>query len=122
MNRTQIISILIVGMSLATAWAVRGQFGHEQGAAWAGGIGAMALVLVAKRPDWHKKLLPITMISAIGWGVTGMISYGRVVGYGRSDNYPNALYGLMMLFVIGALFGLLGGGLTGLYLESSDTK
>lgn len=122
MNRTQIVAILVVGMALATAWAVRGQFGHEQGAAWAGGIGAMALLLISKRPDWHNKFLPITMASAIGWGVTGMISYGRVVGFGRSDNYPNALYGLMMLFVIGGLFGLLGGGLTGLSIESSETK
>lgn len=122
MNKTKIISILIVGMALGTAWAVRGQFGHEQGAAWAGGIGAFALILVAQRPDWLKKILPITMASAIGWGVTGMISYGMVVGYGRSNNYPNAVYGLMMLFVIGALFGLLGGGLTGLSLESNGTK
>ncbi len=122
MNKSQRIGILIVGMTLGTAWAVRGQFGHEQGAAWAGGIGALALVLVAQRKDWHGKILPAALVSAIGWGLTGMISYGRVVGYGRSDNFPNAFYGLLMLFVIGSLFGLLGGGLTGLYLGSSVKK
>lgn len=47
--KKQWIGILIVGMTYGTAWAVRGQFGHEQGAAWAGGIGALALVLVSKR-------------------------------------------------------------------------
>lgn len=122
MSRSQWIGILTVGMTLGTAWAVRGQFGHEQGAAWAGGIGALALVLVSQRKDWNKKILPIAFASAIGWGVTGMISYGRVVGYGRSDNFPNVYYGLLMLFVIGGLFGLLGGGLTGLSLESSEKK
>ncbi len=122
MNKSQLIGTLIVGMSLGTAWAVRGQFGHEQGAAWAGAIGAMALVLVSKRADWYRKMLPIVFVAAIGWGVTGMISYGRVVGYGRADNFPNAFYGLLMLFVIGGLFGLLGGGLTGLCLESSEKK
>lgn len=122
MTKSQWIGVLIVGMALGTAWAVRGQFGHEQGAAWAGGIGALALVLVSQRKDWNKKMLSVAFVSAIGWGVTGMISYGRVVGYGRADNFPNAFYGLLMLFVIGGLFGLLGGGLTGLCLESSEKK
>lgn len=122
MNKSQRIGVLIVGMSLATAWAVRGQFGHEQGAAWAGAIGALALVLVSKRNDWHRKIISIAFVAAIGWGMTGMISYGRVVGYGRADNFPNVFYGLLMLFVIGGLFGLLGGGLTGLCLESSEKK
>ena len=43
--KKQWISILIVGLTFGTAWAVRGQFGHEQGAAWAAGIGAISLVL-----------------------------------------------------------------------------
>ena len=120
--KKQWIGILIVGMTLGTAWAVRGQFGHEQGAAWAGGIGALALVLVSKRRDWFSKMLTIALSSAVGWGAGGMISYGIVVGYGRSTHFPNALYGLLMLFVIGGLFGLLGGSLTGLTLESSDRK
>lgn len=118
----QIISILIVAMSFATAWAVRGQFGHEQGAAWAAGIGGLALVLVSRRNDWYKRMLPITLASAAGWGMGGMISYGKVVGYGRSDDFVNAGYGLLMLFVIGGLFGLIGGGLTGLTLESTREK
>ena len=118
--KEQGISILIVAMSLATAWAIRGQFGHEQGAAWAGAIGGLALVMVSQRKDWYNKMILIALASAIGWGAGGMISYGMVVGYGRADNFTNAFYGLSMLFVIGALFGLLGGGLVGLVL--SDTK
>ena len=111
--------MLIVAMSLATAWAIRGQFGHEQGAAWAGAIGALALVLVSNRKDWYSKMPFIALASAIGWGAGGMISYGVVVGYGRADNFINVFYGLSMLFVIGALFGLLGGGLVGLTLDST---
>ena len=109
-------------MAFGTAWAIRGQFGHEQGAAWAAGIGAMALVLVAQRKDWYSKMLLIAFSSAIGWGAGGMISYGKVVGYGRSDDFLNASYGLLMLFVIGGLFGLLGGGFVGLTLDSSEQK
>ena len=86
----QLISILIVAMTLATAWAIRGQFGHEQGAAWAGGIGGLALVLVSKRKDWYSKIYSISMASAVGWGAGGMMSYGQVVGYGRSSSFPDA--------------------------------
>ena len=113
------IGILTVAMSLATAWAIRGQFGHEQGAAWAGAIGGLALVAVSQRKDWYPKMVLVVLASAVGWGAGGMISYGVVVGYGRADNFINAFYGLSMLFVIGALFGLLGGGLVGLVLDST---
>ncbi|MEI6677117.1 MAG: hypothetical protein WCL21_00835 [Mariniphaga sp.] len=120
--KKQWISILIVGMAFGTAWAIRGQFGHERGAAWAAGIGALALVLVAQRKDWYAKALLIALSSAVGWGAGGMISYGMVVGYGRATDLLNATYGLLMLFVIGGLFGLLGGGLVGLTLGSSEKK
>jgi hypothetical protein len=120
--KKQLITILIVAMTLGTAWAIRGQFGHEQGAAWAGGIGGLALVLVSKRKDWYTKIFSVVFASAIGWGAGGMMSYGIVVGYGRSISFPNAFYGLLMLFVIGSLYGILGGGLVGLSLDSSKEK
>lgn len=121
-NKSQLLSILIVAMSFGTAWAVRGQFGHEQGAAWAAGIGGLSLVLVSRRKDWYQRVLSVTLASTVGWGMGGMISYGRIVGYGRSNDFVNAAYGLLMLFVIGGLYGLIGGGLTGLSLESSGEK
>lgn len=122
LSKSQIFGILIVAMSFGTAWAVRGQFGHEQGAAWAAGIGGLAMVLVSGRKDWYQRVLSVTLASAVGWGIGGMISYGQVVGYGRSDDFFNATYGLLMLFVIGGLYGLIGGGLTGLTLESNSEK
>lgn len=122
MKKDHALKILMIGLTLGTAWAVRGHFGHEQGAAWAGGISALALIFVAGRREWYGRVLPVALAAAVGWGMTGMISYGLVVGYGMSNNFPNALYGLGMLFVIGALFGLLGGGLTGLSLESSENR
>lgn len=121
-NKQLIYSLLLAGMSLGTAWAIRGQFGHEQGAAWAGGIGGLAIVLLAKRADWYQKLFKLGFLSALGWGAGGMISYGIVVGYGRGTDFGNVYYGLGMLFVIGGLFGLLGGGLFGLGLEDTKNK
>jgi hypothetical protein len=120
--KNQLITILIVAMTLATAWAIRGQFGHEPGAAWAGAIGGLALVLVSKRKDWYTKIFSVAFASAVGWGAGGMMSYGIVVGYGRSCSLPDAFYGLLMLFVIGGLYGILGGGLVGLSLDSTNEK
>lgn len=116
------LSLTLAGMSLGTAWAIRGQFGHEQGAAWAGGIGCLAVLLLAKRKDWYPKAIRAMLAGAIGWGLGGMISYGVVVGYGRGSDFGNVYYGLMMLFVIGSLFGFLGGGLFGLALDESKEK
>ena len=115
-----ITACLLSALAFGTAWAVRGKFGHEQGAAWAGGIGAMGVILVAKRADWYNRLWEISLAAAFGWGLSGMISYGAVVGYARADDFVNIFYGLSMLFVIGSLYGFLGGGLFALSL--SDTK
>lgn len=111
--------MLTVAMALGTAWAIRGRFGHEQGAAWAGAIGALCLILVAKRQDWYRKAFRIAMAAAFGWGISGVMSYGVVVGYGRGTDFVNVFYGLLMLFVIGILYGFLGGGLFGLALLDS---
>jgi len=123
MKKNQLIlSILLVGIAFGTAWAIRGQFGHEPGAAFAGIIGVAALLLVAGRQDWYNKMLPIIATGAIGWGTTGMISYGMVVGYCRAEDLLNSTYGFLSLFVIGGLFGLIGGGLVGLSLNSTSTN
>lgn len=121
-NRQLILSILAVGMALGTAWAIRGRFGHEQGAAWAGAIGALALLLVAKRTDWYAKAFRITMAAAFGWGISGVMSYGVIVGYGRGTDFVNVYYGLLMLFVLGILYGFIGGGLFGLALIDSKAN
>jgi cytochrome b561 len=118
-NRQLYLSMLVVALSLGTAWAIRGQFGHEHGAAWAGGIGCLSLLLVAKRSDWYAKFFSITLAGALGWGLGGIMSYGIVVGYGKADDFVNAYYGLMMLFVIGGLYGYIGGGLFGLALSNT---
>ena len=121
-SQSFLASTIIAAMSLATAWAIRGQFGHEQGAAWAGSFGALSIVLLAKRQDWYAKIFQLALASAAGWGVGGIISYGLVVGYGRSTEFGNAYYGLVMLFIIGGLFGLSGGGLFGIALGDSKEK
>ncbi|RXK48950.1 hypothetical protein [Aquirufa rosea] len=119
-NKKLLISLLTVGMTLGTAWAIRGQFGHEHGAAWAGSIGTIAILLFAKRQDWFSKAFQIIVSGAMGWGIGGVMSYGLVVGYGRDTEFVNVYYGLLSLFVIGGLYGFIGGGLFGLSLSNSN--
>jgi hypothetical protein len=113
---------VIVGLVMGLAWAVRGHFGHEHGAAWAGALGAMAVLVVARRRDWLRRLPVLCALAAVGWGAGGMMSYGRIVGYGRGTDFANVFYGLGMLFVVGGLYGFLGGGLFGLGLGTSTEK
>jgi hypothetical protein len=120
-NKALLLKILTVALTLGTAWAVRGKFGHEQGAAWAGAIGTLAVILVAGREDWYRKVFKILAVAAIGWGISGVMSYGLVVGYGKSTDFSNAFYGLAMLFLIGSLYGFIGGGHFGLALADGKS-
>lgn len=122
MKRLSVVpAVLLVALALGTAWAVRGKFGHEQGAAWAGAIGALSLILAAGREDWTRKAFRITMAAAVGWGISGVMSYGAIVGYGKGSDFGNVFYGLLMLFVLGLLYGFIGGGFFGLALVDSRT-
>jgi hypothetical protein len=114
--------MLFVALILGLGWAIRGHFGHEWGASWAGGMAALAVLVVAKRPDWSKRMPVLTALGALGWAVGGMMSYGIVIGYCRGNDFGNVLYGYAMLVVIGGLYGFIGGGLFGLGLESTADK
>jgi hypothetical protein len=114
--------MLITALTLGLGWAIRGHFGHEWGASWAGAMGALALLLVAKREDWMHRTPVLAALSGIGWAVGGMMSYGIVVGYCHGNDYLNVAYGYTMLAVIGSLYGFIGGGLFGLGLESQEDK
>ena len=114
--------MLPAGLAFGTAWAARGQIGHEYGATWAAAIGIGTVIVLSGRKDWYERFPVIVALGAIAWGSGGMISYGSVVGYGQAADYINTSYGLLMLMVIGCLYGFLGGGITGLALESDKEK
>lgn len=116
------IAILFVSLTLGLGWAIRGHFGHEWGAAWAGVMAGLAVVAISRRSDWTGRAPVVGALAGVGWAVGGMMSYGRVVGFCRGSCFLDVYYGLLMLAVIGGLYGLIGGGFLGLALETSERR
>ena len=115
-------SILLCALSLSIGWGVRGDFGHEYGAMLPGALAAMAVCLLCGREDWRQRVHYFGMFGALGWAFGGSISYMQVIGFTHTGLYPQEiadgvqlaiwperLYGFLMLFVIGFLWGGMGG-------------
>src|SRR5258708_18242977 len=100
---------LLVALSLSIGWGIRGNFGHEWGAAMPGALGAMGVVLVSGREDWHKRIAVFGVFGAIGWMTGGMMSYMHVIGYTHSGDSLSVWYGFLCLFIIGFVWAAPGG-------------
>ncbi len=101
--------IVIPAMALSIGWGIRGNFGHEHGAMIPGALAAMGAVLVSGRHDWHRRIAFFALFGAIGWAFGGSMSYGHVLSYTHCGDPPNVLYGFASLYLIGFLWGALGG-------------
>ena len=106
--------VLLCSVSLCVGWGIRGNFGHEYGAALPGALAAIAIVLLSGREDWWRYVHHFALFGAIGWSFGGSMSYMQVVGYTHSSHSPTVLYGFANLFVIGFLWAALGGAGTAL--------
>ena len=106
--------VILCGLSLCVGWGIRGNFGHEYGAALPGALTAIAIVLLSGREDWYRYVHFFALFGAIGWSFGGSMSYMMVVGYSHSPQSKTVLYGFANLFVIGFLWAALGGAGTAL--------
>ena len=106
--------LVLGGLSLSLGWGIRGNFGHETGAAIPGALASMAVVLMSGRPDWCERIVYFAMFGAIGWGFGGSMSYMQVIAYTHSGHPASVLYGFANLFAIGFLWAGLGGAGTAL--------
>lgn len=113
---------LLTGLSLSIGWGIRGNFGHEFGAMIPGALAAMAVVLLSGRGDWHPRITWFGMLGALGWSFGGSMSYGQVIGYTHSGHSGSVLYGFASLFLIGFLWGAMGGAGTALPASLSKER
>lgn len=102
-------AVLLVALSLSIGWGVRGNWGHEYGAMIPGALAAMAACLVADRKDWRRRIMYFAFFGALGWSFGGSISYMQVIGYTHGGHRESVLYGFACLFLIGFLWGAMGG-------------
>ncbi|WP_428656557.1 hypothetical protein [Runella sp.] len=107
-------TFLLVGISLSIGWGIRGNFGHEYGAAFAGCLAAITGCLLSGRNDWRERVLYFAFFGAIGWGFGGSVSYMQVISSTESGHAPSQWYGYAGLFYIGFLWASLGGAGTAL--------
>jgi len=105
---------LLCALSMALTWRIRGQFGHEIGAAMAGALGAMAIVLFSGREDWQQRIHHFALLGALGWAFGGSMSYMKNVGFIHSSQSATVLYGFAAVFFTGFLWSALGGAGTAL--------
>ncbi|HEY2893133.1 MAG TPA: hypothetical protein VGJ16_02935, partial [Pirellulales bacterium] len=108
------LAILFVALALSIGWGVRGNWGHEVGAMVPGALAAMAAVIVSGRTDWYRRIPFFGFFGALGWSFGGSISYMQVIAYTHSGDAVSVAYGFACLFVIGFLWGALGGAGTAL--------
>lgn len=108
------LAILFVALALSIGWGVRGNWGHEYGAMIPGALAAMAAVLVSGRDDWYRRIPFFAFFGAVGWSFGGSMSYAHVIAYTHSGHAETVVYGFAGLFVIGFIWGGLGGAGTAL--------
>jgi hypothetical protein len=106
------LMFLFCCFSMSLGWRIRGQYGHETGAAIAGALGAMAIVLCDGRREWLSRIACFAVLGGLGWGFGGSISYMKVVGFTESSQSATVLYGFAGLFLIGFLWSAPGAAAT----------
>lgn len=102
-------SIFLVGISLSIGWGIRGNFGHEYGAEFAGCLAAITVALLSGREDWRNRIPYFAFFGALGWGFGASQSYMQVLAYTESGHLISQWYGYLAVFFIGFMWAGLGG-------------
>lgn len=93
--------VLLAALSVSIGWGIRGQFGHEFGAALAGAIAGMVVALSSGRADWRRRIHYFSALGAVGFGFGGLMAYMKTVSYTQSSDSMTLLYGYFVVFVTG---------------------
>lgn len=115
-------SVLLIGIALSIGWGIRGNFGHEYGAAFAGCLAAIAAAVLSGREDWREKVGFFALFGAIGWGFGATQSYMQVISYTQSGDTASQWFGYLALFYIGFLWAAMGGAGTSLAAVASRER
>ena len=90
----------VIILAFALAWGLRGQHGHERGAALAGAMAGLSLAAVTGGARW----IGAAVIGSLTFAIGGSLSYGRFV----SLAYAGSLEAISSLALIGFAWGGVG--------------
>ena len=113
-----IAGMLLIAFATSLGWGLRGEWGHWWGATVPGAFCGMSIWLAfgAVHSGWQSLVFGATLAVSLSLG--GVLSYGKIVGYVKSEHDRSPLFGLFGLFLVGGLWGSFGG--TGLGLLMTD--
>ncbi len=114
--------LVAVPLIMAAGWGIRGAFGHSRGAAMPGAMLGLSLAVLSMRADWWKRGAILGFLGAIGWGFAGSASYGLLIGYSQGGSWLNSAYGYRGLFIVGGLYGGIGGALLAMGFTESRSR
>jgi len=100
--------LAVVTLAVALAWGLRGQHGHERGAAIAGAMVGLSLAAVTGGARW----IGAAVIGSLGFAIGGALSYGRFIQLA----YQGSWEAIGSLALIGFAWGGLGSLCLGLGL------
>ncbi len=107
-------ALLVVTLAMALAWGLRGEHGHERGAAIVGAMAGLALAAVTSGPRW----VGAAVFGSLAFAVGGALSYGRFVELAFQGSWE----AIGSLGLIGFAWGGLGCLGLGLGLNLSSYK
>ncbi|MBI4313307.1 MAG: hypothetical protein HY594_00680 [Candidatus Omnitrophica bacterium] len=112
--RRRFLTVCIVALAVSLAWGVRGQHGHERGAAFVGAMAGLCIAALTGKERW----VWAAVWCSLGFSVGGAISYGWFIGR-ASDGSVAAMIAVL---AVGALWGSFGAGGLGWGLRSSSSS
>ncbi len=111
--------MLLVAFATSLGWGLRGEWGHWWGATVPGASCGMATWLAFGAVDSGWQSLRFGATLAVSTSLGGILSYGRIVGYVKSEHDRSPLFGSFALLLVGGLWGFFVG--TALGLLMTDT-
>lgn len=115
-----LLTMLLAGMAGGTAWGIRGQYGHESGAAIAGILVGFTLIVLYGRTLSPLHAARAVAMFALGISIGGSMTYGQTVGLTHDGplvgNVEAFRWGMLGLAIKGGVWIGLGGAFFGMGL------
>lgn len=118
----RVLRSLFVACAVGLGWGIRGDFGHVLGAMYPGACLGLGFAYVTGQRSMFRWMPIVGGLAGLGIGLGGMMSYGILHGYAKSDSFVNYSYGFATLVLQGGAWGCFGCAIVGLLLEEKTVR